>query len=115
MMEIKRVMLPGVTARNGQAIRCWLHSNDKYILVRFDVTGGGDYCLEDVLKHALTCGADDHFVMTDRCNVDGRDDIEIPSEEIKTLSKFIFSAIPGLIGKLKLSVEFEPSDPNVPF
>lgn len=82
-------------------------------LISFSVDRGvgGTYYLEQVIHCA--CANRGDFVIHD--GYDCSQNTTLPYDEIKKVAKEALTMLPPWIGELKISVEFVPNDPTLPF
>jgi len=119
-MQIEKIALGSVKDRAGRTIAAWIEcrvdrdkADDGKVIVCLDAEiGKCHYEASTIFQHALS-SSDEYFIVTD--GFDGKQDIYIPDEEIRSLAKNVLEAIPGTMGRIRMIVDFAPVDMSVPF
>lgn len=114
-MRIERIALGSVKDRASRNIQTWIEccADNGVVTICLDTSiGKCQYDASTIFHHALASN-DDHFIVTD--GFDGKQDIYIPDEEIRSLARDILAAVPGSMGQINLAVNFSPVDLSVPF
>ena len=117
-MKIERIIFCSISDTNGNIYNTWIDTtkNDKPCITIFNEKRKklDTYLISTIFNHALTADDDGCFLIPDGYP-DGQNNVEFYSTEIKRLAKDILLRFPIVLGKIEITVLFEPNDPNLPF